>query len=664
MNRLKYPYKFAVIGVLALAAIAYLLVALALNLNTSIVHSRDELAGAGTIRPILRFVQLTQQHRGMSSAALGGNTAFKDKSVAKEAEIVEAIKAVDAAMAEHGAAFGVKGDWESVKREWTDLAGEWSNLTGPANLMAHAALTEHALLVLGNTADASGLVMDPDLASFYLISVSVNTLPETLERLSKILAAGVGTLSRKAVTDDERAEFVAYMAVLDKMTSDLFGGLARSAKYNESIKPTLEQFQQKFIGGVGEVMVVGQNEFSTGRISSPPEYFFDKASAAIDIGYAELSATLLPTIEGLVGKRIDRLTTQLQLSIGVAIAVLLAFAYLSIGAYLAIVGGVRGLAEGAGRIAGGDLTTRVALDTRDELASVGAGFNSMAIALNTLIGKIQASASNVTAAASSLAATSAQIHQGSQRQSESASTMAAAIEETTVGIDQIAQHAHEAHLISTESGKLSDQGSEVVHQTVAEMQQIASSVQQSAALIEQLGRQSDQISAIVNVIKEIADQTNLLALNAAIEAARAGESGRGFAVVADEVRLLAERTTKSTQDIAAMIDAIQGGTRQAVSSMQAGVARVSGGVDLAQRAGEAIEKIKLGASRVVQSVNDISLALREQSAASNEIAGNVERIAQMAEENNASVAASSDTAHELEALAAGLQEEVRRYRVN
>jgi len=76
-----------------------------------------------------------------------------------------------------------------------------------------------------------------------------------------------------------------------------------------------------------------------------------------------------------------------------------------------------------------------------------------------------------------------------------------------------------------------------------------------------------------------------------------------------------------------------------------------------------MEKIKAGTARVVGSVNDISRALKEQSAASNEIAKNVERIAQMANANSTAVADSTATARTLETLASGLQDEARHYRV-
>jgi methyl-accepting chemotaxis protein len=229
-------------------------------------------------------------------------------------------------------------------------------------------------------------------------------------------------------------------------------------------------------------------------------------------------------------------------------------------------------------------------------------------------------------------------------------------------VDHISKNANDAQNYSHESDQVAAEGGRIVQGVVDEIQAIAETVNHSAAAVEALGQQSDQISAIVGTIKEIADQTNLLALNAAIEAARAGESGRGFAVVADEVRKLAERTAKSTQEIAAMIGAIQTGTSTAVTSMKRGVDRVAAGVDQAQLAGNAIIKVQEQSRQVVDAVGEITIALREQASASTEIAQNVERIAQMAEENNASATGNASTAGNLRQLAESLSNEVARFK--
>ena len=290
-------------------------------------------------------------------------------------------------------------------------------------------------------------------------------------------------------------------------------------------------------------------------------------------------------------------------------------------------------------------------------------FNEMAASLAGIVGQVQRSAMSVGEAASRLAASSTQVARGSEQQSEAASSMAAAIEQMTVGIDEITRHAGDAQDQSQQSGQLSSEGQEVVRRSVLEMERIAATVNEAAGVIEQLGAESTRISDIVQSIREIADQTNLLALNAAIEAARAGETGRGFAVVADEVRKLAERTSKATGEITAMVSAIQEGTGKAVLTMQQGVARVHEGVALTSKAGNAMHEINDGAQKVVDSVNDISNALREQSSASNEIARSVERIAQMAEENSVAVRATASTAEGLETLARELQGQVERFKV-
>ena len=663
MQRLRYPLKFALIGLVAFVTVAYLVTALSLSLGKTIGQSRLELEGIEAIRPVLRLVQLVQQHRDMASGVLAGNAGMLDSVKKKTVEVEEAIRQTDAKLAGRQVAARQQEAWKILKDEWAALAAEWPDLTGPSSFIAHRSVIQTAMQIISGIGEDSSLIMDPDLDSYYLANTALFVMPDTLERLSIIRGAGHAMLTGKSISEYEKHEFSTWLGVLGKMNEDLNTSLMRAEKSNPEMKTALAQLSGRYFSEAAEVAMVVQGEMLTGRLSTPAGDFYNKASGVIDAAFEELDRTLLPTLGKMIEARIARLDARLYLSLGLAVLMALVAVYLTVGMYLSIVGGVARLAEGAQKIADGDLTARVALETKDEMARIGKGFNSMAEALNGLIGKIQASAADVTAAAASVAASSQQIHDGSQRQSEAASSMAASVEQTTVGIEQIAEHARSALAISAESGKLSEAGSEVVGRSVAEMKRIAESVEQSAKLIEELGRQSDRISAIVNVIKDIADQTNLLALNAAIEAARAGESGRGFAVVADEVRKLAERTTQSTQDIASMIAVIQNGTAQAVGSMHAGVEQVAGGVALAMQAGEAMERIHSGNQRVVHSVGDISLALKEQSAASAEIAANVEKIAQMAEESNASVAASTATARELEGLADSLQNETRRYKV-
>jgi methyl-accepting chemotaxis protein len=241
--------------------------------------------------------------------------------------------------------------------------------------------------------------------------------------------------------------------------------------------------------------------------------------------------------------------------------------------------------------------------------------------------------------------------------------MAASVEQLSVSIDQVEEHAREARTVTQASGSQSEEGGRIIHQTAEEMSNIAQSVNATAGTIRQLEDFSGQISSIVNVIKDIADQTNLLALNAAIEAARAGEQGRGFAVVADEVRKLAERTANSTQEITGMIGKIQQGTQRAVEEMDAGVQRVNEGVNLAHQAGDSVIGIRASAEKVTRAVDDINLALKEQSMAARDIAQKVEGIAQGAEENSAAVKQTAASAEQLRNLAGDLQELASRFRV-
>ncbi|MFN3771383.1 MAG: methyl-accepting chemotaxis protein [Ectopseudomonas guguanensis] len=327
-----------------------------------------------------------------------------------------------------------------------------------------------------------------------------------------------------------------------------------------------------------------------------------------------------------------------------------------------IAGRLQQVVEVARNVAQGRLDSNIERAGRDEIGVLLDAFATMQQRLREMIGQIRAGAGQLVEAAQNISSASTQLSVSTQEQSQAASSMAATVEELTVSINHVADNANEAHGLSSDSGRQSAEGGAVIQETLGSMQRIADTVQGAAAQIAELGQHSDQISSIVNVIKEIADQTNLLALNAAIEAARAGEQGRGFAVVADEVRLLAQRTANSTQEITEMIKKIQLGTRNAVNNMEIGVQQVNGGVEQASQAGDAIVAIRQASGRVVDVVDQISLALREQTVASQDVARNVERIAQMSMQNSEAVADTSRTAQGLQQLAVSLEKQVASFR--
>ena len=318
-------------------------------------------------------------------------------------------------------------------------------------------------------------------------------------------------------------------------------------------------------------------------------------------------------------------------------------------------------AEVAARIARGDLVTPVIADKNGSLLMA---MRKMQVDLRETIAQIRQSAEALASASYELSSGAEKVSDGSRSQSESASAMAAAVEEMTVSVSHVADNSAEAREAARHSGMLAEQGGLVVDSAVKEMGKIAGSVNESARIISELESQSNQIAEVINVIQEIADQTNLLALNAAIEAARAGEQGRGFAVVADEVRKLAERTSQSTQEISAMIDNIQSGTRNAVDSMRKGVEMANEGTSMANKAGETIASLKADASHSASIVSDISNAIKEQSATTQEIARNVEQIAQMAESNSVEAEQSAASARNLYDLSNGLNELVGRFRIS
>ncbi len=660
MNRLSYPSKFGLLGLLALIVFTILIMTLAGQLNTTIERSQNELIATSLARPLLKTVEYTQQHRGVSSMLLSGDTAVTTRRSGLETKVDETLRQLEQALAADKRELP---QWRAITSAWNTLKRGGLNMPRSENFAAHSALIEDLLRFQRTLSDAYALSFDPEAETFYLMTSSLNDLPAMLERVARLRGQGSGVLAQGEMDDERRIALILLAEEIRASMADMQENLDKVIALRPELAGDLRRALATLAGKYREVSEVVERITRHDDLhSTASSEFFAMGTAVIDIGYAQMYELLLPTLDALLGQRIEHAQKVLYLNISALIAVMTMIGYLSVGAYLSVMSSVRSLREGSERLASGDLTAHIELAARDELRFVAGSFNDMADAMRKLIGSIKDNANHVADSACNLVASSGQIHVASQSQSDAAGSMAAAVEEMTVGIEHIALNAGEADSLAKRSGELSRQGGEIVATVVAEISEIARSVESSARTVEELGERSGQVSAIVGVIGDIAAQTNLLALNAAIEAARAGEQGRGFAVVADEVRKLAERTANSTREITEMVNSIQQGTLGAVASMEEGVARVHEGVERARHAGEAMGGIRDAANQVLSTVAEISHALREQSTASAEIAKQVTMIARMAEENGEAVGSNHQTANRLGELADTLLQNVSRFK--
>lgn len=225
------------------------------------------------------------------------------------------------------------------------------------------------------------------------------------------------------------------------------------------------------------------------------------------------------------------------------------------------------------------------------------------------------------------------MNEQSSLQYDSAKSVAAATEELSVSVREVASSASDTTGAAFRAQQLIATGNERIRETVQMTTRVVDAVQRSSTTINELSAAIQKIGNITQVITGIAGQTNLLALNAAIEAARAGEAGRGFAVVADEVRTLAERTSSSTRDIAATIAEIQSVTAEAVEAMASACKEVEATTMSLQSSAESLDGVTLAANEVAGMAQSISAATIEQTQASEEVAQNMERITQLIERN-------------------------------
>ena len=293
-----------------------------------------------------------------------------------------------------------------------------------------------------------------------------------------------------------------------------------------------------------------------------------------------------------------------------------------------VVFGLKDIAEGQG-----DLTSRLDLDSRDEVGELARWFNTFLEKLQAIIRDIAGNAQALSTSSGDLSRLSTQMSDGAANMcgksntvakaaedvSSNMSSVAAAAEETSTNVGMVATAAEEMTATINEIARNTEKAFKVTGEAVSE-------AKSASGRVADLGEAAQEIGKVTETITKISEQTNLLALNATIEAARAGEAGKGFAVVAGEIKELAKQTADATEEIKNRIEGIQNSTEGTVTT---------------------IEQISKVVHDVNELVNIVAAAVEEQSVTTKEIANNVVQASQGIQEVTEKVAQSSSVTGEI-----------------
>jgi methyl-accepting chemotaxis protein len=660
LANLSFRGKFTLIGAAMIGVIAVLSAAIVYTMLTEIHAVQHEERGIDTISKVVPILAEVQKHRGLNSAYLGGDASALSKLQAINAHQDKLIATVDSD--DNIRAFGVEKQWAAVKAAWLDIRDHSSSYSKPQSFAEHTKLVASMQTLVVDLADASGITLDPEMDSYYLQDTALLKLIALTESIGKLRAKGTGVLAAKTSTPEERAEIAILSGNIVSYDQAVRQNLVKATAQRPELRTELTASAEKISSLIAALQQTVKSDVLTEAPTLPPTSFFAQATSTIDAVLA-LYDQADQALDDILTAREKSLTQKMTLYlIGGAIPMLIAI-YFFLAMSAGVSTAVHEIETVAEAFANGDLTRRIKLSSKDEMGRIASSFNGAGDKLRESMMNVERSAQSVFSSAAALQTSSQQIANASVQQSESIQSTAAAIEEITISITQVAENSREASSVATAGAKISEAGEKTVHQAAEEMNSIASSVSQSAALIDGLNERARQISSIVGVIRDIADQTNLLALNAAIEAARAGEQGRGFAVVADEVRKLAERTGNATGEITAMIGDIQRETANAVANMETGSSQAGRGVQLAEEAAASLAQVNTGSHDTRIRIEEIASAMREQSAATTNIAQNLERISQMSENSNQEVQNTIQSIAELERMATQLHKQVAAFKV-
>ncbi len=663
-NRLRFPAKFAVLAIIIVIPLIVLGLRVFNSLNASIDTVAQERVGREYLQLTTPVLRLSMWQRAASNRLLAGDASAAQDLASNRAQLETALANLADMDARQGQQLETENRVQRLRESTRSLMD--SIKPGMSQDEVFAQWNEQLAQTLNFiyfVSATSGMVLDEDYASLFLIDLSTIRMPREINVAGQIrgITAGLITGQGLSVTMrgslesllkielQFRAELEQSIRLLKRRSPELAARISDPITAATSAMDSFRGDLHAYVKGTEFSVQQGQALSARGNV--------------VVSGLYKAQDEIQTALQDELNSRYDALVLQREVVIAMCVimGLLLLYAFCSI--YRALRLTIDSLLGVTRRLGEGDLSARVAVVSKDEVADIANGLNLMADAFASSISHMDRTSYELTDVASRLGASIGLAKQSMNAQQAETEQVATAINEMTASVADVAQNTEGAALAADEANTASRNGLRIMHQAHSTIQALAEEVELSAQKVQALALHSQSIGGVIQVISTIADQTNLFALNAAIEAARAGEQGRGFAVVADEVRTLASRTQASTEEIRGIIQQLQGATDAAVQQMQAGQQKAHACISAASDASGSLSSISQGVERIVEMNTQIASAAVQQHAVSEDINRNVMEIRNSSGTLMLGIDNNAVTADELARVASDMRNVVARFKL-
>lgn len=626
MAQFNYSVKFILISIIFIVPLVLSLALLQFEYSEEIRFTEKELEGLELVN------QISVEQRKLAEALINGSSNFSSGL----SSITQQLSELDAQPVS-----------SRLNRYQQSLTQQDRNTSFSALIALNQSI-----------ADYSNLELDLELATSYLVTTLVETLPQAQAQVAKTADLARVVLNSGSFTPDTYIDLSNANQKLSLMIMNVDESLAVSLESNRQIAAQLANRWKSLKSELEAYKSMIQE-----RILDPDSFEIqrdelNRVSLNTNQKLYEFESSLEPVLAEQLAQRIDSAVFKNRIIFTISLIAVLLAAYLFTGMYQSVIENIKRVVMGVHCIAEGKLSTRVSVEGRDEMRDIANDMNHMAENFENLVFRLSEAIRTLSESSLNLKSVTERTIDGVQKQksgTDSISGSMSTLTQVASDVDELSERASESAINAV---KEAQQGLTLVNglQTVMKDMQNESSRSQEA--LNRLVEDSKDIGQVSSAINEIAEQTNLLALNAAIEAARAGEQGRGFAVVADEVRTLAQRTQAQTNQIHEIISKLQQATQDTRESMEQSREQMNLSVQEASVVGSALEQI----SQVVENIKlgnvEISELATQQSNVTRTVASKVEEIALISESTRLGAVETDQSADGLSHVVKTLQDEL------